>query len=125
MKFNRKAFTLIELMIVIAIIGILAATAMPYFANARERAREKKCWEQTSLMSRTCELYYIEQKQYPTQSELYNSQKFAEYFAGNRVPKCPSHGIEYQLILGTGNDAVPAKVQCYPYHGYASGTWGG
>ncbi|HNV70034.1 MAG TPA: type II secretion system protein [Candidatus Ozemobacteraceae bacterium] len=125
MKLNRQAFTLIELMIVIAIIGILAAVAMPHFANAREKARKAKCWEQTSLVSRTCELYYIEQKVYPTQTDLYSSPKFAEYFAGNRVPRCPSHGIDYTLIIGTGNDAVPAKVECYPFHGYASGTWGG
>ncbi len=40
MKKNQKGFTLVELMIVVAIIGILAAVAIPKFADMLEKSRE-------------------------------------------------------------------------------------
>jgi len=42
-KANRKGFTLVEIMIVVAIIGLLAAIAIPNFVKARERAMTNAC----------------------------------------------------------------------------------
>ena len=40
---NRRAFTLVEIMIVVLIIGILLAIAIPNFIAAREASRAKAC----------------------------------------------------------------------------------
>jgi len=42
-RFRRSGFTLVEIMIVVAIIGLLAAIAIPNYAQARERVRQSAC----------------------------------------------------------------------------------
>jgi prepilin-type N-terminal cleavage/methylation domain-containing protein len=57
---KRKGFTLIELMIVIAIIGILAAIAVPNFKKAREQAREKSCYANQRVILGAVEMYNMD-----------------------------------------------------------------
>ena len=40
---KQNGFTLVELVIVIAVLGILAGLAIPYFMEAREEAAKKEC----------------------------------------------------------------------------------
>ena len=42
-RWSRKGFTLVEIMIVVLIIGILLAIAVPNFIKARETSRTKSC----------------------------------------------------------------------------------
>ena len=57
---NRKGFTLIELMIVIAIIGILAAMAIPNFKKARASARQKACYSNLRVIQGAVEMYNMD-----------------------------------------------------------------
>ena len=43
MKTNRKGFTLVEIMIVVAIIALLAAIAIPSFMKSRTESRKSAC----------------------------------------------------------------------------------
>jgi prepilin-type N-terminal cleavage/methylation domain-containing protein len=54
---SQAGFTLIELMIVIAIIGILAAVAIPNFLRARDRAQYTRCVESLTAIKMAQEMY--------------------------------------------------------------------
>ena len=62
---GQKGFTLIELMIVIAIIGILAAIAIPQFTKYRQRAFNSAALADTRNAKTDLEGYFAEWQQYP------------------------------------------------------------
>jgi prepilin-type N-terminal cleavage/methylation domain-containing protein len=64
-KSNQKGFTLIELMIVVAIIGILAAIAIPQFAKYRARAQNTAALSDARNIRTDFEGYYAEWQHYP------------------------------------------------------------
>ncbi|MFH1885753.1 MAG: prepilin-type N-terminal cleavage/methylation domain-containing protein [Pseudomonadota bacterium] len=58
---NAKGFTLIELMIVIAIIGILAAIAIPNFFQYRQRSHDAQAMTELGNVYRMAMQYYVDE----------------------------------------------------------------
>ena len=63
-KRSRRAFTLIELLIVVAIIGILAAIAVPNFLNAQTRSKVSRAVSDLKTLETAMEMYRIDNGQY-------------------------------------------------------------
>jgi len=61
---NQQGFTLIELMIVIAIIGILAAIAIPQFSAYRQRAYNSAANSDLKNAATAQEAYYVDNETY-------------------------------------------------------------
>lgn len=68
----KAAFTLIELLLVIAIIGILAAIAVPNFQQAQVRSKVSRVASDLRTIHLALETYFIDANAYPPNDGLYN-----------------------------------------------------
>src|SRR6187397_971710 len=60
LKKNRGGFTLVEIMIVVAIVALLAAIAVPNFLRARKRAQATRIMDDLRLIDGALDLYAVE-----------------------------------------------------------------
>ncbi len=62
---KNKAFTLIEILIVIAIIGLLATSVIAYMQNAKLRAQDTRRIEDIASIKKALEIYMVEHSKFP------------------------------------------------------------
>ncbi len=79
-RLKEKGFTLIELMIVVAIIGILAAIAIPRFAQMLEKSREGSTKGNLGSIKSAASIYYGDtQGIWPTTLSSVSTYSFSRY----------------------------------------------
>jgi general secretion pathway protein G len=72
---KNKAFTLIELLIVVAIIAILAAIAVPNFLEAQVRAKVSRVKADQRTLATAVETYFIDNNRYPPDHQFAATSK--------------------------------------------------
>jgi prepilin-type N-terminal cleavage/methylation domain-containing protein len=84
-------FTLVEIMIVVAIIGLLAAIAIPNFIKARETSQKNACVENLTQMDGAKHTWALENKKVsgdtPQDSDLFGATLYIR-----EKPQCPANG---------------------------------
>lgn len=65
MNEKEKGFTLVELLVVIIIIGILSAIAIPVFMNQRQKAVDSGIKSDLRTIANEVESYYVDNQEYP------------------------------------------------------------
>ena len=87
----RHGFTLVEIMIVVLIIGILLAIAVPNFIRARESSRAKSCVANLKQIDSGKEQWAMDNKAAANAAvaatDLYGADKYVK-----STPTCPSSG---------------------------------
>jgi prepilin-type N-terminal cleavage/methylation domain-containing protein len=95
---RRRAFTLIELVIVIAVIGVMTGIAVPVYSKTRVRTTETSCAKNRRVLQDAKVLWMIDNgKTYS--DEIYFKDLIPEYVA--EPPVCPLGGT-YELNGLTG-----------------------
>ena len=84
--FGTEGFTLIELMVVMVIIGLLAATVVPKFFGQVDKAMQQDAQAQIELLGQALDLYRLETHKYPASDVGLNAIK--PYLKKN-IPKDP------------------------------------
>ncbi len=100
---KRKAFSLIELMIVIVILGLLAAMVMPSLTGKGEEAKRKLvCVQMKSIYNDALDMYKVDSSVYPSTEEGLELLAEKEYFKDSKMPK-DSWGNEFIYINDEGS----------------------
>ena len=115
LKSARHGFTLVEIMIVVLIIGILLAIAVPNFVKARESSRQKACIANLKQIEAAKEQWCMDNKQSttatPADTDLYGNTNYVK-----NTPACPSGGsytignMATRPVCSIGTGATPSHV---------------
>ncbi len=112
---KRKGFMLLELIIVIAIVGILAAVAIPNLVGMTDEAKVAKIQADLSTIGTAVEIYYVKEGSYPDKlTELEGDNAYLK-----KLPKPPTDQTTY--VLGNKGE-VTCTFKGVTYSSYGTNS---
>ena len=110
-RMNKKGFTLVEIMIVVAIIGLLAAIAIPNFVNARQKAMQNACIANLKQIQGAVQVWAIDN------SQASDAQPVRADLEPNYIKTWPSeNGTAYAIPAVNGDPECPNSATNTTHH---------
>jgi prepilin-type N-terminal cleavage/methylation domain-containing protein/prepilin-type processing-associated H-X9-DG protein len=126
---RARAFTLIELLIVIAIIAILAAMLFPALARAKEAARRIACVNNLRQLGISLKMYADDNEEaFPPRAVPIWMERLRSYYQAPAVLKCPSDPLppaaeQRSYIINGWNDHFESTLSSTNWDAYKNYAW--
>ncbi len=109
-QFRTSGFTLVEIMIVVAIIGLLASIAIPNYAQARERVRQSACISNLQQIEGAVQRWSLDLHKDEGQAVTYSDIR--DYLRRSVV--CPAGGTTFEDSYTLSTVDAPPTCQRRP-----------
>ena len=113
-KFREAGFTLVEIMIVVSIVGLLSAIAVPNFVQSRTKSQTEACINNLRQLDGALQQWALETKK--NTSDAPDPDALAAYLRSGKLPTCPAGGVPYDFGATIGDPVRCGNVGTLPAH---------